>query len=159
MIPMFRKENTMDDEIKTNETPENGEPDKDEKPEKPGEPEKNEQLTHPASVPESKPEHTEPDETAALRSQLARANAERIAAIEAAKLGVDPNQVPYVLRLAEFPESGKPEDIAAAVQKVLDDVPAFKASAPGNRPEIRIGAKAPKEHETSDALARAFGNK
>lgn len=115
----------------------------------------------PDSTPESTqtaPEPSSADEVANLRTALAKAQMERTAAIEAVKLGIDPKQVPYVLRLAELPSSGKTEDITAAIQKVLDDVPAFRAEAPGSRPEIRIGAKAPQETETNDALARAFGN-
>lgn len=115
----------------------------------------------PDSPPESTqtaPEPSSANEVAALRTELAKAQAERTAAMEAVKLGIDPKQIPYVLRLAELPASGKTEDIAAAIQKVLDDVPAFRADAPGSRPEIRIGAKAPQETEPNDALARAFGN-
>lgn len=108
---------------------------------------------------QSAPESSGTDEVTNLRAQLARANAERVAAIEAAKLGIDPKQVPYVLRLAELPGSDKPEDIAAAIQKVLDDVPAFKASASGTAPEIRIGAKNPQENSQSDALSQIFGNR
>lgn len=99
------------------------------------------------------------DEVASLRAQLARATGERTAAIEAVKLGVDAKQIPYVLRLVELPESGKAEDIAAAVKKVLDDVPAFKSAAPGNQTGIRIGARASQEAQNEDVLARAFGNK
>ena len=105
------------------------------------------------------PESSAADEVTTLRAQLARANAERVAAIEAAKLGIDPKQVPYVLRLAELGGSDKPEEIAAAIQKVLDDVPAFKASASGTAPEIRIGAKDPQENAQSDALSQIFGNR
>ena len=99
------------------------------------------------------------DEVASLRAQLARATGERTAAIEAVKLGVDAKQIPYVLRLVELPESGKAEDIAAAVKKVLDDVPAFKSAASGNQTGIRIGARASQEAQNEDVLARAFGNK
>lgn len=99
------------------------------------------------------------DEVASLRAQLARATGERTAAIEAVKLGVDAKQIPYVLRLMEMPDSGKEEDIAAAVKKVLDDVPAFRSAASGNQTGIRIGAKASQEAQNEDVLARAFGNK
>lgn len=116
-----------------------------------------------APVPEQPKEPAATDTQSAakiaeLQAQLAAANAQRVAAIEAAKLGIDPKQVPYVLRLAELPESGKPEDIAAAIQKVLDDVPAFKSAASGSTPEIRIGAKDQQGTAQSDALSRIFGN-
>ncbi len=121
----------------------------------------------PAPAPQDAPESPQDaagasaaDELADLRAQLARATGERTAAIEAVKLGVDAKQIPYVLRLVELPKSGKAEDIAAAVQKVLDDVPAFKSAAPSAAQSgIRIGAKAPENAQTDDALARAFGNK
>lgn len=111
-----------------------------------------------AALPEPAPPQDSSAEIAELRAQLARAQAESTAAVEAAKLGIDPKQVPYVLRLAELPETGKPEDIAAAIQKVLDDVPAFKSGAAAGAPQIRIGAGEPQEKTESDALARIFGN-
>lgn len=104
------------------------------------------------------PESPSPDEVQALRAQLARANAMRTAAVEAAKLGVEPGHIPYVLRLMEMPDSGKDEDIAAAVQKVLDDVPAFKPAAQGGRPQMRIGAKDAEQSDQNEAIAKAFGN-
>lgn len=98
------------------------------------------------------------DDVASLRSDLARAQTERMAVLEAAKMGIDAKHIDYVLKLAELPADGKPESIQKALQKVLDDVPAFRVTAPDNRPELRIGAKAPKETAADEAIAKAFGN-
>lgn len=154
----------MNEETKTTERPaaqENQKPDAPTK-EPPAKETKPESKSAAQDAPQSAqnaPESPAADEVTNLRAQLARANAERVAAIEAAKLGIDPKQVPYVLRLAELGGSDKPEDIAAAIQKVLDDVPAFKASASGTAPGIRIGAKDPQENAQSDALSQIFGNR
>lgn len=98
------------------------------------------------------------DDTATLRADLARAQTERAAVLEAAKLGIDAKHIDYVLKLADLPDDGKPEGIQKALQKVLDDVPAFRATAPENRPQLRIGTKGQLENASDDALARAFGN-
>lgn len=153
----------MDEETKTTEQPagqENQKPDAPAK-EPPAKETKPEPKAEPQDAPESAqnaPESPGADEAASLRAQLARANMMSTAAIEAAKLGVEAGQIPYVLRLAELPESGKAEDIAAAVKKVLDDVPAFKPDAGGTRSGIRIGAKDAAQNDQNEALARAFGN-
>lgn len=155
----------MNEETKTTEQPaaeqENQKPDAPTKepPAKETKPEPKTPAQDAAESAQDAPKSSGTDEVTNLRAQLARANAERVAAIEAAKLGIDPKQVPYVLRLAELGGSDKPEDIAAAIQKVLDDVPAFKASASGAAPEIRIGAKDPQENAQSDALSQIFGNR
>ena len=113
----------MDEETKTTEQPtaqENQKPDAPAK-EPPAKETKPEPKAEPQDAAESAqdaPESPGADEVASLRAQLARANMMSTAAIEAAKLGVEAGQIPYVLRLAELPESGKAEDIAAAVNVV-----------------------------------------
>lgn len=155
----------MDETEKTvPEMPEKAEPEAKPDPEKPAE-------AKPETNPESKPEPQTPSESvpqpleatatnevAALRADLARAQTERTAVLEAARMGIDAKHIDYVLKLADLPADGKPEDIQKALQKVLDDVPAFRVTAPDNRHALRIGAKDPKETNAEDALAKAFGN-
>lgn len=118
----------------------------------------------PAPQPEPTPEPAappQPDNTAelqSLRSELAKAKLERTAALEAAQLGIDPKHIGYVLRLAELPEKGDEAGIRDAIQKVLDDVPAFRMSTSGAAAGIRIGGKEPKQQTESEDIARAFGN-
>lgn len=150
----------MDETEKTvPEMPEKAEPEAKPDPEKPEtKPEsKPEPETPSESVPQP-PEATATNEVAVLRADLARAQTERTAVLEAARMGIDAKHIDYVLKLADLPADGKPEDIQKALQKVLDDVPAFRVTAPDNRPALRIGAKDPKETNAEDALAKAFGN-
>lgn len=121
-------------------------------------PEKPEAPKPSAESAQQPPETSGTDELTSLKAQLARAQTERIAALEAVKLGIDPKHIDYVLKLAELPEGGKPADIQKALQKVLDDIPAFKASAAENRPALRIGADDPKQVSDEDKIAAAFGN-
>lgn len=153
----------MDETVKNNPVPAEPQP-TDPKPEPPapGDP-KPEPKPAPAPEPPTEPvplpvDPPAAEDTAALRADLARVQAERTAVLEAAKLGIDAKHIDYVLKLADLPTDGKPESIQKALQKVLDDVPAFRVNAPENRPELRIGTKEPKETAADDAIAKAFGN-
>lgn len=65
----------------------------------------------------------------------------------ALELGVDAKQLPYVARLAArdgiLGADGKPdaEKVKAAINNVLEDVPALKASANANKGFVPVGAK------------------
>ena len=123
-----------------------------EKPDKP-EQAKPEPKTEP--VPEQPQDNTELN---SLKAELSRIRTEKAAALEAVRMGVDSRQIDYVLKLAEFPENADQKAITAAIQKVLDDVPAFKAEASGKSKGFKIGADEPKPTSEADAIARAFGN-
>lgn len=66
----------------------------------------------------------------------------------ALELGVDAKQLPYVVRLAArdgvLGEGGTPDadKVKEAISKVLEDVPALKASASANKGFQPVGAKA-----------------
>lgn len=65
----------------------------------------------------------------------------------ALELGVDAKQLPYVSRLASRDDilgaDNKPDadKVKAAINKVLEDVPALKASANANQGFVTVGAK------------------
>ena len=90
---------------------------------------------------------------AALQEQLANANktilkmqVEQAVSLEAAKLGIDPATVPYVMKLADLTQAvgsdGKvvPEKITEAINKVLTDLPALKPAATGATGFTQVGA-------------------
>ena len=63
--------------------------------------------------------------------------------MKALELGIDMKQIPYVLKLADIQisdEEVKDEDIKAAIEKVLEDVPALKSQEPTPKPGITLGA-------------------
>ena len=92
-----------------------------------------------------------PDPTA-LQEQLNAANAtilkmqiEQAVSLEASKLGIDPNNMPYVMKLADLSQivgsDGKliPEKITEAINKVLADLPALKPAATGTTGFQQVG--------------------
>lgn len=127
--------------------------------EKPDEPEKAKPEPKPEPKPEKAPEQVQDNtELNTLKAELSRIRIEKAAALEAVRMGVDSRQIDYVLKLAEFPENADQKAITAAIQKVLDYVPAFKAEASGKSKGFKIGADEPKPTSEADAIARAFGN-
>ena len=127
--------------------------------EKPAEPEKAKPEPKPEPVPEQPVQPPDNSEMNALKAENAKLKIHLTAALEAVRMGVDSRQVDYVLKLAEFPENADKKAITAAIQKVLDDVPAFKPENSGSAKGFRIGADSPKPTSESDAIAKAFGNK
>ena len=88
----------------------------------------------------------------AMQTQLASAQAaarkaqlESAAALAAIRLNVDPQTVPYLLKLADFSKAmdqdGKIDEKAMneALSKVLEDVPALKPQAAGGNAGFRLG--------------------
>ena len=82
-----------------------------------------------------------------LKKQIADRDLEDALSAAALEFGIDAKQLPYVTRLADrtnvLGTDGKPdaEKVKAAINKVLEDVPALKASADGNKGFVPIGAK------------------
>ena len=89
----------------------------------------------------------------AIQSQLAQAQAaaqqaelRSAAMMQAVSLGIDANTIPYVLKLADFSQAtgqdGKISDEAlkAALNKVLEDVPALKPQTSAAAGFVQLGA-------------------
>lgn len=83
----------------------------------------------------------------ALTKQLNDREIDDAFSAAALELGVDAKQLPYVTRLASkdgiLGADNKPdaEKVKAAINKVLEDVPALKASANANQGFVPVGAK------------------
>lgn len=95
------------------------------------------------------------------------AQVENAVIVEATKMGIDPKAIPYLTRMADLSDVGgeggiSAEKIAAALGKVLDDLPALKPSAVQQQ-GFRVGGEGAKEAEApkaDDAKLRAiFGVK
>lgn len=111
----------------------------------------------------------------AMQTQLAQAQAaaqqaelRSAAMMQAVALGIDANTIPYVLKLADFSQAtgqdGKISDEAlkAALNKVLEDVPALKPqTTAGSAGFVQVGAAGAQGTATAvDAqLDRIFGVK
>lgn len=108
----------------------------------------------------------------ALQAQAAQAQeAARQAQIEAAatmtavSLGIDSKSIPYVLKMADFSQAmdqdGKinEETLKAAVNKVLEDVPALKPQSGNTTGFIQVGVNSNSGGGAAnqDALKQAFG--
>lgn len=82
-----------------------------------------------------------------LQKQIADRAIDDAFSTAALEVGVDAKQLPYVARLASrdgvLGADGKPdaEKVKAAINKVLEDVPALKASANANKGFVPVGAK------------------
>lgn len=84
---------------------------------------------------------------AELQKRIADRELDDAFSTAALDLGVDAKQLPYVARLAArdgvLGSDGKPdaEKVKAAINQVLEDVPALKASANANKGFVPVGAK------------------
>lgn len=92
------------------------------------------------------------------------AKIENAVIVEAAKMGIDPKAIPYLTRMADLSDVGTDgkvdaAKVAAAIGKVLDDLPSLKPSA--EQRGFRIGGEGGKdEKQADDAKLRAiFGVK
>ena len=106
----------------------------------------------------------------ALQTQLTQAQAaaqqaaiDKAATLTAIELGIDTKTIPYVLKMADLSQvagqDGKinEETLKAALNKVLEDIPALK---PQNKPAAGFQLGAPSGNQTTtndDALKKAFG--
>lgn len=83
-----------------------------------------------------------------LQAQIAERDMNDALNTAAIEVGVDNNSLQYVTRLADKNDllgaDGKPdaEKVKAAINKVLEDVPALKASANENKGFVPVGTKA-----------------
>lgn len=104
---------------------------------------------------------SQPD-VAALQQQATQAQAlaqqaqmQAAATMAAVSLGIDAKTIPYVLKMADLSQvmgqDGKINDEAlkAALNKVLEDVPALKPQAPGTTGFIQVGV-ASGQQQTAD---------
>lgn len=112
---------------------------------------------------------SQPD-VAALQQQAQEAQAaarqaqiESAATVMAVTLGIDAKTIPYVLKMADLSQvmgqDGKINDetLNAALNKVLEDVPALKPQAAGASGFVQVGAANQQQSATEDALKAAFG--
>ena len=102
-----------------------------------------------------------------LQAQLQQNMIEKKAMTMAQELGVDIKTVPYVTKLADFKnavdENGnvKDDEVKVAIEKVLEDVPAFKVQDKEAAGGFKIGSASGSGQTGagSDQLAQIFGNK
>lgn len=107
----------------------------------------------------------------ALQAQLTQAltsvnqsKIENAAILSASGLGIDAKTIPYILKMADFTlalsQDGKinEEEIAKAINKVLEDIPALKPQ--NNQPNgfTQVGGSGgANTQNNNDALRKAFG--
>lgn len=94
-----------------------------------------------------------------------KARVESKATLAAVKIGIDAESIPYVLKLADFSQAVgaegeiKEDAVKAALEKVLEDVPALKPEPAGQTGFVQVGASGGSKQTTNsdDALKAAFG--
>ncbi len=116
---------------------------------------------------------SQPD-VAAIQQQAAQAQAlaqqamlDKEATLAAIGLGIDAKTIPYVLKMADLGQAmgqdGKVNDEAlkAALNKVLEDIPALKPQATGTTGFIQVGASGSQQTQSTvdTELDRIFGAK
>ena len=107
---------------------------------------------------------SQPD-VAALQQQATQAQAlaqqaqmQAAATMAAVSLGIDAKTIPYVLKMADLSQvmgqDGKINDEAlkAALNKVLEDVPALKPQAPGNTGFIQVGVASGQQQTANEPM-------
>lgn len=103
---------------------------------------------------------------AAEATQMAqKAQVESKATLTAVEIGIDAKSIPYVLKLADFSQAVgaegeiKEDAVKAALEKVLEDVPALKPDPAGKTGFVQVGASGGSKQTTNsdDALKAAFG--
>ena len=108
-------------------------------------------------------------ELAQTKSQNQKLMVQNSATIQAVELGIDAKSIPYVIKMADFKEvmntdgTVDAEKVKAAINKVLEDVPALKPADSGanNNQGFRpIGAPNNNQNQNQDDLLRGiFGIK
>lgn len=110
---------------------------------------------------------------AALQQQAVQAQAlvqqaqlQNAATMTAVSLGIEAKTIPYIIKLADLSQAvgqdGKinDESLKTAINKVLEDVPAFKSQAESPTGFVQIGAASGQQQTTQDSrLSAIFGNK
>ena len=107
---------------------------------------------------------SQPD-VAALQQQATQAQAlaqqaqmQAAATMAAVSLGIDAKTIPYVLKMADLSQvmgqDGKINDEAlkAALNKVLEDVPALKPQAPGSTGFIQVGVASGQQQTANEPM-------
>ena len=100
----------------------------------------------------------------ALQAQLTQELLNKQAFNDCLDLGVDKNTIPYVIKSADFTdainEKGevKADKVREIIEKVLDDVPAFKGTSKDDK-GFRVGVSGEPDDATEqeNALRKAFG--
>lgn len=97
-----------------------------------------------------------------------QAQIQNAAILVAASMGIDAKTIPYILKMADLSQAvgqdGKAneENLKAALNKVLEDVPALKPQASGTTGFIQVGAASSgtgQQANQADQLSSIFGNK
>ena len=82
----------------------------------------------------------------AMQTQLTQAQIQNAAILAAVSLGIDAKTIPYILKMADLSQAvgqdGKvnEENLKAALNKVLEDVPGLKPQAAGTTGFVQVGA-------------------
>ena len=100
----------------------------------------------------------------ALQAQLTQELLNKQAFNDCLDLGVDKNTIPYVIKSADFKdaidEKGevKADKVREIIEKVLDDVPAFKGTSKDDK-GFKVGVSGEQDDATEqeNALRKAFG--
>lgn len=100
----------------------------------------------------------------ALQAQLTQELLSKQAFNDCLDLGVDKNTIPYVIKSADFKdaidEKGevKADKVREIIEKVLEDVPAFKGASKDEKGfKIGVGGEHEEATEQENALRKAFG--
>jgi len=97
-----------------------------------------------------------------------QAQIQNAAILVAVSMGIDAKTIPYILKMADLShavgQDGKvnEENLKAALNKVLEDVPALKPQASGTTGFIQVGAASSgtgQQANQADQLSSIFGNK
>ena len=97
-----------------------------------------------------------------------QAQIQNAAILVAVSMGIDAKTIPYILKMADLSQAvgqdGKvnEENLKAALNKVLEDVPALKPQASGTTGFIQVGAASSgtgQQANQADQLSSIFGNK
>ena len=101
---------------------------------------------------------------AALQARLTQELLSKQAFNDCLDLGVDRKTIPHVIKCADFKdaidEKGeiKADKVREVIEKVLDDVPAFKSAAKDDKGfKIGVGGEPDEAAEQENALRKAFG--
>ena len=100
----------------------------------------------------------------ALQEQLTQELLNKQAFNDCLDLGVDKNTIPYVIKSADFKdaidEKGevKADKVREIIEKVLDDVPAFKGTSKDDKGfKVGVSGEPDDATEQENALRKAFG--
>ena len=100
----------------------------------------------------------------ALQEQLTQELLNRQAFNDCLDLGVDKNTIPYVIKSADFKDAVadngeiKADKVREIIEKVLDDVPAFKGTSKDDKGfKVGVSGEPDDATEQENALRKAFG--